>query len=171
METVIGHFIRDNPTHPVVNTLHSIALGRSNDPKETAVEKLSLSMSAIVNHHLQNLSDDNKADCTASILFNKSMFSEESARKVAQGVNGHDFSAVALLHMIDCHIGSLNDMGATQYASIGKPKRGQSLLNKRHHLTRLRKFCDNFISVLFDVVHDSSTAHGESIHVNYEAQL
>jgi hypothetical protein len=108
METVIGNFIRDNPTHPVVvvNTLHSIASGQSNDPKETAVEKLSLSMSAIVNHHLQNLSDDNKADCTASILFNKSMFSEESsekvARKVAQGVNSHDFSVVALLHSIDC---------------------------------------------------------------------
>lgn len=78
---------------------------------------------------------------------------------------------MALLHKIDCHVGALNDTGVSQYANIGNPSRGMSLLPKRHHLSHLRSFCDRYISELLKVEHQQSTAYGEYIHCDYERQL
>jgi hypothetical protein len=148
-------FIDQNPSHPLVKSLHSIATDNScRVTTQSQIDNLSLSIRAIVvNHHLQDMVDEKKADCTAEIFFNSSMFDDSSldkvARKVTQGVNSNVFSPVALLNTIDCHVGALNDTGATQYARIGNPKRKKSLLNKRHHLSKLRKFCDMLVNSLF----------------------
>jgi hypothetical protein len=176
MNDIVHSFIEQNPSHPVVKSLIGIASDRSGRvSNQTEIDNLTLSMKAIVNHHLRDMADEKKAGCTAEILFNSSLFDGSSidkvAHKVAQGVNSTVFSPVALLNTIDCHVGSLNDTGATQYARIGSPKRGQSLLNKRHHLSKLRKFCNMLVDSLFQVQHDETTRHGESICVDLERQI
>jgi hypothetical protein len=132
-------------------------------------------MKELVNHHLKQLSQQDKADCVADIMFNGDIFRKEStttvARHIARGVNSQEFSAVALLQTIDCHVGALNDTGVSQYANIGRPIRGSSLLPKRHHLSHLRAFCDRYVAALLKVEHQQTTAYGEYIHCNYERQL
>jgi hypothetical protein len=109
MTDVIHNFINQNPSHPLVKSLHSIATDNScRDTTQSQIDNLTLSMRAIVNHHLQDMADEKKADCTAEIFFNSSMFNDASldkvAHKVAQGVNSNVFSPVALSNTIDCHV-------------------------------------------------------------------
>jgi hypothetical protein len=136
---------------------------------------LKKSIESLVNHHLHQLFDEEKADRVAEYFFNGNLFPNDTvkkvARKVARTVNSFEYSAVALLKTIDCHVGSLNDTGVSQYANIGNPKKGDSLLNKRHHITNLRKFLDRYITALFKVEFEEGTKYGESIHVDFESQL
>lgn len=174
MQRTISKFTREHPSHPVVLSLAGIA-SRSRDSKVVAIEKMKQTMKAIVNHHLSTISKQDKADCTADLLFNGHLFTKPSmdkvARKITQCYNSHEFSAIALLKTIDCHVGALNDTGVTQYARIGNPKRGSALLTKRHQVSKVRKFCDRYIAELFSVHHDQTTRYGEYIHVEYESQL
>jgi hypothetical protein len=175
MQQLISSFVRDNPNHPVVTSLATIANKRTTLDDNSPAVLLSRSMKELVNHHLKQLSQQDKADCVADIMFNGDIFRKEStttvARHIARGVNSQEFSAVALLQTIDCHVGALNDTGVSQYANIGRPIRGSSLLPKRHHLSHLRAFCDRYVAALLKVEHQQTTAYGEYIHCNYERQL
>lgn len=175
MQQLLSSFIKNNPNHPVVISLTTMAQKQSTTEDNLPAELLSRSMKELVNHHLRQLSEQNKADSVADILFNGEIFGKAAttkvARHIARGVNSHDFSAVALLQTIDCHVGALNDTGVSQYANIGNPSRGLSLLPKRHHLSHLRSFCDRYIAELLKVKHEQSTAYGEYIHCDYERQL
>lgn len=175
MQQLLSSFIKNNPNHPVVISLTTMAQKQSTTKDNLPAELLSRSMKELVNHHLRQLSEQNKADSVADILFNGEIFGKAAttkvARYIARGVNSHDFSAVALLQTIDCHVGALNDTGVSQYANIGNPSRGLSLLPKRHHLSHLRSFCDRYIAELLKVKHEQSTAYGEYIHCDYERQL
>jgi hypothetical protein len=175
MQQLISSFVRDNPNHPVVTSLATIANKRTTLDDNSPAVLLSRSMEELVNHHLKQLSEQDKADCVADIIFNGDIFRKKAttkvARHIARGVNSHEFSAVALLQTIDCHVGALNDTGVSQYANIGNPIRGSSLLPKRHHLSKLRAFCDRYVAALLKVEHQQSTAYGEYIHCDYESQL
>jgi hypothetical protein len=174
MQQTISKFMREHPSHPVVISLAGIASG-SRDSKVVSLEKMKQSMKAIVDHHLSTICYRDRADCTAELLFNGNLFTRPSlnkvARKITQCYNSHEFSAIALLKTIDCHVGALNDTGVTQYARIGSPKRGSALLTKRHQVSKVRKFCDRYVSELLSVLHEQTTQYGEYIHVNYESQL
>ena len=95
-------------------------------------------MRTIVSHYLGSSSDSDQADVVASLLFNGNIFHDNSIAKVAEKVtqcqNSISFNAIALLRAIDLN-SSLNDSGVNEYASIGNPASGASLLVKRWQIS------------------------------------
>ena len=177
MQQLVHSFIKDNPTHPLLESLFGIASqndGKVNiDTKMESYDKLKSSLATIVNHHLQASDDFEQASTLSTLLFNSGLFSDSSvdkvADKIAKEVNSYRFNAIALLQCIDCHAASLNDSAVSQYASIGNPRPGEALLVKRWQLTEVRSFINRYIEVLLQVKYDHSTAHGEYIHLDYES--
>jgi hypothetical protein len=68
MTNAVHKFSDQNPSHLLVKSLHSIATISCRDTTQSQIDNLTLLMRAIVNHHLQDMADEKKADCTAKIF-------------------------------------------------------------------------------------------------------
>ena len=145
-----------------------------NVPINTRICNLNEAMRAIVSHYLSSSSDSDQADIVASLLFNGNIFQDNSIAKVAEKVtqcqNSISFNAIALLRAIDLN-SSLNDSGVNEYASIGNPASGASLLVKRWQISGVRSFVNKYISCSLGLHMDLSTPFGEVVTVDYESTL
>jgi len=93
LQETISKFVRDNPNHAVVQSIKSIA-SRRNQNNKSNIQQLKDSMRALVDFHLTQMIEEQKADRVAEILFNESLFDDvavnHTSRSIACGVNSYD---------------------------------------------------------------------------------
>jgi hypothetical protein len=158
-------------------TLSNLGLNQTQYSKSKTNNKSMLvqSIRILISYHLNGYKNEAIGEIIGEMLFNSNLFFRDAANhldaNMGMSVNSSMFTSVALLQLIDLHVGSLNDHTTNQHASIGDPSKGKSMLPKQQNLISAWKAANQYISCMLDVHHSPFSRVGELVVWTQNARL